>query len=90
MRSALLVGIIVLTSCGGAQKQANREMQNFECKDRAINYTVSHHMGGAELGVQMDCIEQGPRIKRWKVDDKGTRTEDARGMTPPEFDDVWG
>lgn len=91
MRSAALIvlGGLVSGGCGGRQSQANREMQNFACKDRAINYTVTHHMGGAELGVQMDCVDQGPRIKRWRVDDKGTRQEDARGMTPSEFDDVW-
>ena len=92
MRSAALVvagALISAGGCGGRQTQANREMQNFACKDRAINYTVTHHMGGAELGVQMDCIDQGPRIKRWRVDAKGTRQEDARGMTPSEFDDVW-
>jgi len=92
MRSAALTGIalaIACGACGGRQAQADREMQNFACKDRAVNYTVTHHMGGSELGVQMDCAE-GPRLKRWKVDAQGTRQEDARGMTPSEFDDVWG
>ncbi len=81
--------VLLLGGCGARQSQANREMQSFACKDRGVNYTVTHHMGGSELGVQMDCSEAGPRIKRWKVDDKGTRQEDARGMTPSEFDDVW-
>jgi hypothetical protein len=86
MRNAVL--LVVLAACGGRQSQANREMQNFQCKDRGINYTVTGHMGGRELGIQMDCAE-GPRIKRWKVDKDGNRTEDARSMTPGEFDDVW-
>lgn len=87
MRSATL--LLLLASCGGRQAQADHESQMFACKDRAVNYTVTGHMAGAEIGVQMDCIEQGPRIKRWKVDAHGTRTEDARGMSPAEFDDVW-
>ena len=89
MRRLVILGLVVLAACGGRQAQARREMQDFACKERAINYTVTGHMGGNELGVQMDCTE-GPRIKRWKVDKAGTRTEDARSMTPGEFDDVWG
>ncbi len=86
MRSLAL--LVLLAACGGRQAQATAEMQDFRCKDRAINYTVEHHMGGNELGVQMDCTE-GPRIKRWKVDKGGQRIEDGRAMTPGEFDDVW-
>lgn len=89
MRSAGLALLALLAGCGARQAQADRETQMFACKDRAVNYTVTGHMAGSELGVQMDCIEMGPRIKRWKVDAQGTRTEDARSMTPAEFDDVW-
>jgi len=85
----VLLVVLVAAACGGRQTQATAEMQDFKCKDRGINYTVEGHMGGNELGVQMDCAEAGPRIKRWKVDKNGTRTEDSRGMTPGEFDDVW-
>jgi hypothetical protein len=87
MRNAILL-LSLLAACGGRQKQANGDMQDFACKDRGINYTVTGHMGGSELGIQMDCTE-GPRIKRWKIDKDGNRTEDARSLTPGEFDDVW-
>jgi hypothetical protein len=82
--------LLLVAGCGGAQKeQAMREAQDFACKDRIVSYVVSHHMGGDELGVQMDCAEAGPRIKRWRVDKNGTRQDDAHALTPGEFDKVW-
>ncbi len=88
MRNALLVVVLGLAACGARQRQANDEAQEFVCKDRLVSYVVSHHMGGDEVGVQMDC-SKGPAIKRWKIDKKGTRIDDARSLTPREFDKVW-
>lgn len=87
MRSALWV--VILAGCGGAAAEARRNAQDFECKDRLVSYIVSHHMAGDELGVQMDCAEAGPRIKRWRTAKTGQRQEDTHGMTPGEFDKVW-
>lgn len=89
MRNAWIVIALVAAGCGGRQKQANSEMQEFQCKDRLVSYVATHHLGGDELGVQMDCAEAGPRIKRWRIDKAGTREEDARSLTPGEFDKVW-
>jgi hypothetical protein len=89
MHKQIVVVVIALAGCGGRQKQANAEMQDFRCRDRFAIYTVKHHIGG-ELGVQLDCADAGPRISRWRVERDGTRQEDARGMTPGEFDKVWG
>ncbi len=83
------IGIALVAGCGGGRReQAAAERQPFACKDRLVSYVVSHHMGGDELGVQMDCKE-GPRIKRWRTDKTGTRQDDARSLTPGEFDKVW-
>jgi hypothetical protein len=82
--------IVILAGCGAsAREQARREAQPFECKERIASYVVSHHMGGDELGVQMDCADAGPRIKRWRTDKQGVRQEDARMLTPGQFDAVW-
>lgn len=87
MRSALLA---LLVACGGGHKPvADETASGFQCKARAASYIAAHHMGGSEIGVQMDCAEAGPRIKRWRSDKAGTRQEDARSMTPAEFDKVW-
>lgn len=87
MRDVLLLVAVVACSPSRQQK-ALAEQESFDCKERIASYVVSGHMGASELGVQMDCAE-GPRIKRWKVDKVGARVEDARPMTPSEFEKVW-
>ena len=88
MSSLPIVIALGVAACGGRQSQATAEQQDFTCRDRLVSYVVSHHMGGDEVGVQMDC-SNGPAIKRWKIDKKGTRIDDARSLTPAEFDKVW-
>ena len=85
-----LVLVLVVLGCGHAQRdQIASERQSFACRQRIISYIAAHHMGGSEIGVQMDCAEAGPRIKRWRTDKSGQRQEDARSLTPGEFDHVW-
>jgi hypothetical protein len=76
-------------ACGARQKQAQAERQSFDCKERHVGYIATNHLGGEEVGVQMDCETRGPRIMRWRVLRDGTRFEDSRAMTPGDFDDVW-
>lgn len=83
------LALLLVIGCGGAQKGGDREAQRFDCRERIVSYVVSHHLGGDELGVQMDCKDAGPRIKRWRVDKRGTRQEDAHSISPGEFDSVW-
>jgi hypothetical protein len=89
MRSVVVFAAMVLSGCGGARAQAKLEAQDFECKDRIASYSAAHHMGGDEVGVQMDCAEAGPRIKRWRMDRQGKRNEDVKPITPGEFDATW-
>jgi len=90
MRELMLAVVVVGSACGGARRdQVAREPQRFDCRGRIASYVVAHHLGGEELGVQIDCAQVGPRIQRWRTDKIGTRREDARSMTPGEFDDVW-
>lgn len=89
MRSAVAIAALAV-ACGGRQRdQIAREAQAFDCRKRIASYVATHHLAGDELGVQMDCAEAGPRIKRWKMDKHGTRQEDAHGLTPGQFDRVW-
>lgn len=81
---------IAAIGCGGAaKKQAMEDQESFACKDRIVSYMATGHMAADEIGVQMDCAVAGPRILRWQVDKAGTRIEDARGITPSEFERVW-
>ena len=82
----LLVGVV---ACGGGKPRIDREAFNFQCKDRSVSYMASKHIAGDELGVQMDCAEAGPRIKRWTTQKDGTHREDAHSISPDEFERVW-
>jgi hypothetical protein len=90
MRDWIVAGLVCASACGGAQRdQIARETQPFRCRNRIASYVVAHHMGGDEIGVQIDCAQAGPRIRRWRSDKAGNRQEDAHGLTPGEFDSVW-
>jgi hypothetical protein len=86
--AAIAIGLVA-SACGGQREQIAREAQRFDCRARRASYIVNHHMAGDEIGVQIDCAEAGPRIKRWRSDKQGNRQEDARSLTPGEFDKVW-
>jgi hypothetical protein len=88
MRSAWVV-VLVALGCSGARDRARREAVDFQCRDRIASYIATHHMGGDEIGVQMDCAEAGPRIKRWRMNKQGQRVDDQHALSPVEFDNVW-
>jgi hypothetical protein len=82
--------VLAATGCGGAQRdQVARETQAFRCRKRIASYVVARHLAGDEIGVQIDCAQAGPRIQRWRSDKLGNRQDDARSMTPGEFDEIW-
>lgn len=89
MRRAAAI-LVALAACGGAERdRTRREGLAFECRDRSAMYTAQRHIGG-ELGVKIDCAAAGPRIVRWKIEQQGgTRVEDARSLSPGEFDRLW-
>lgn len=87
MNRVVLLG--ALAACGGTAKQVQREQQPFDCKDRTASYVVVGDISGDERGVQIDCAEAGPRVKRWKTDKDGTRQEDAHNITPGQFEATW-
>jgi hypothetical protein len=84
-----VVLLAVLAGCGGTNKQVQREQQAFDCKDRYATYIVVGDISGDERGVQLDCADAGPRIKRWKTDKTGKHLEDSRNITPGQFDTAW-
>jgi hypothetical protein len=83
-----VLGSIAVAACGGAQSQADRERQRFECNDRMAGYVATQTLGAAEMGVAISC-DQGPRLVRWRVTTDGTRAEETRNLTPGEFDKLW-
>lgn len=77
-------------ACRPARGPAAVVAGDFACRDRLVSYVVNGALGGDELGVQIDCQEAGPRLRRWRVDRAGHRVDDSRAMTGEEFDHVWG
>jgi hypothetical protein len=80
---------VIATACGGRQQQANREMQDFDCRDRSASYIATGHIAADEIGVMLDCAEAGPRIRRWKTDKNGKRDADEQKLAPGDFDKTW-
>ena len=87
MKLALFV--VVVAACGGSKKHVETEDASFQCKDRSVSYMASKHISGDEVGVQMDCKDAGPRIKRWRTDKLGNRQDDTHSISPGEFEEVW-
>jgi hypothetical protein len=87
MRWVLVWG--ALAACSGQNGQIRRDQEQFACHDRYAAYIAAKHISGDEIGVQIDCADAGPRIKRWKTAKNGTHVEDAHAITPGEFDKVW-
>jgi hypothetical protein len=84
-----LIIIAALAACGGRQQQANREMQDFDCRERSATYVATKHIAGDEIGVILDCAEGGPRIRRWRTDKNAKRDSDEQPLSPGDFDKTW-
>jgi hypothetical protein len=78
----------LVAACGAHHGSTTSEAESFNCRDRSVSYMATMG-GGAETGVQMDCKDAGPRIKRWKTDKAGAHKEDTRSIEPATFEKVW-
>ncbi len=89
MRRAAVGAALALVACANpnrAELEANRD---FDCRDRSASYLAVGSMVAPEAGVQLDCREAGPRLRRWTVSADGTRDEAARSMTVRQFEALW-
>jgi hypothetical protein len=84
-----VIFLAALAACGGRQRQADREAMDFDCRDRSASYIATKHIGGDEIGVQLDCTEAGPRIRRWRTDKNGKRDSDEHALSPGDFNKTW-
>lgn len=89
MRAALVAGALVAAACGDSHRDELARNASFDCRDRTASYVVMGGIVAAELGVMIDCRDQGPRIVRWTVDRDGTRDEHTYSLGVGEFDRLW-
>lgn len=87
---ALVVFLVTsAAACGNRDRDTLRRNAEFECHDRIASYVVVGSLTATEVGVQVDCAEAGPRVKRWEVSKDGTRDEYEGSMTVGDFDRMW-
>ena len=94
MRIALVtavtgLGLTGALACGNPHQDTLRQNADFDCHDRVASYVVVGSLTAAEVGVQVDCAEKGPRVRRWTVTKDGTRDEYEGSMTVGDFDRMW-
>ncbi len=83
------LALALLVACGGHKPVDSATATPFVCRDRLASYVATGHLSGDEIGVEIDCAQVGPRIKRWRSDKAGTRQDDAHSLTAQQFDDLW-
>ena len=81
-----LVPLVPLAACGNPNKDQLQQNADFDCHDRYAAYTATGSLAGAEVGVQVDCAEHGPRVVRWTVTNDGNREEYSGSLGVNEFD----
>lgn len=91
MKGALAAALSVaaIAGCGDPHRDELERNRRFVCNDRTGSYVVVGSIVAAELGVMMDCRDQGPRIVRWTVDRAGNRDEHQASISVGEFEDIW-
>jgi len=92
MTRPFLLCALLLTACGGQQKQATtyETVDDFECHDRSVGYVMTGGFVAPEIGVTVSCSGDTVKLETWRVTDKkGTRTNADKEMSQVEFNELW-
>jgi len=89
VKLVLAAALVVVVGCGDSHRDELARNRNFDCRDRAASYVVVGSLVASELGVMVDCRDQGPRIVRWTSTDAGNRVEQAASLTVGDFERLW-
>lgn len=86
---APLVASLALGACSKqAATNKPRDLSEFTCNDRRVEYMLAGGFAADETGITMACDGENPRIQVWQHDG-GARTEKNHELTAQQFDDVW-
>lgn len=89
MKWMLAAALVMAAGCGDSHRDELERNARFQCNDRAASYVVTGGIVSPELGVAIDCRDQGPRVVRWTSDREGNRVEQGASLTVGEFDQLW-
>ncbi len=89
MRIAIAAALVVAAGCGDAHRDELARNARFDCRDRTASYVAVGSIVAAEVGVMIDCRDQGPRIVRWTTTRDGNRDEHAASLSVGEFERLW-
>lgn len=90
-RAAVLFGATAsLLACknGPATSGDNRDLSQFECKGRRVEYMVAGGFVADEAGVSVLCDNENPRLIKWRVD-SDKRSESVHKLSGEQFDELW-
>jgi hypothetical protein len=94
--------VVTLLACacsgGGSKGPTTVGVEDFECKGRRAEYTVTGGLMSVgkglvepEAGVTVTCVgEEGPRLEKWRMlNDKGDRQSSSHPFTADQFETFW-
>ncbi len=88
---SLPVLIVSLAACGAPSSKtaSTGSLEDFECNDRTMAYTVIGGFAADEAGISIQCAETGaPSLTKWYLDG-GDKQEKTFPLSGEQFDDVW-
>lgn len=82
--------LLLLTGCpkGATNTVASRDLSQFECNERRVEYMVAGGFVADEAGVIVGCEGEDPKLLKWYLED-GERITSTHPLTAEQFDTLW-
>ncbi len=88
MRIAL-VGVLMVTACGGTQRHAGGGGADFKCGGRRAEYMESGSIMYAEQGVRMKCEGDVPMVEEYYDSDDGKEKKRSAKIGAGAWNKSW-
>lgn len=91
-RLALVMVVALSSACGGGA-QSGRTLEradDFDCRDRRVEYMVAGGFVALEAGVSITCKGDEAQLKTWRMtDNQGTTRTKVHALSQVEFNELW-